>query len=131
MNAPVRRPPAFVPTLTDIVAGQAAAAPKGLDPDAPLETGIRAPVLARGPSPEALDRVADALTERVMAVVRLRVHETVLQELQTWSLFHAADWSDRVAEALRDEVARECRGAAAAVCGIEHRADPPAHRPPE
>jgi len=118
MNSSVRQPPAFVPTLTEVVVHRVAAS---LVSDVSSQDAAVAPGGVSAVSVDAMDHLAEALAERVIAVVRQRLHEAVVQELDNWALRHAADWSEQMVGTLHEDIARECRSAAAALSGLGGR----------
>lgn len=92
----LRRPPNFVPTLTDVVQ------------TAPPVSNI--PVLTEPVSDEvARQQLVDAVSDRVLASLRPRLQQAVTEAMQYWIAQQAPLVAEHVAQSLLDEVAEACR----------------------
>ncbi len=83
-----RRPPHFVPTLTDVV---------------------RAPPPVPAPDDDGRQRLIDAVSDRVLAALQPRLQQVVVAEVQRWMAQQESVLAERVAQSLLDEVAQVCR----------------------
>ena len=104
-----RQPPAFVPTLTDVVASVAAPAPQ------PKSQDSWADRIEQGPGQEWVD----VLTDRVMSSLMPELERLVAETTQEWLARSlpalqrelAGEVSSRCAEACRTAVAESLAGA--------------------
>ena len=92
----LRRPPHFVPTLTDVVQ----AAPPVLSTPVPT---------ASVPEDDARQRLVDAVSDRVLATLQPRLQQAVAEAMQHWMVQQVPVLAERVAQSLLDEVAEACR----------------------
>lgn len=95
----LRRPPQFVPTLTDVVQ----AAPLV------LSTPVLEPAWPVAPDDDARQRLVDAVSDRVLAALQPRLQQAVMEAMQHWMAQQTSALAEQVAQSLLDEVAEACR----------------------
>ena len=106
-DAPGRQPPAFVPTLTEVV------------PSDPLPPGDAWAPAAEPPAaapvwpPADLEATVDRVTDRVLATVMHRLEARVAEQVQVWWHAHAWQCGQEVARTLLDVTAADVRDAVA------------------
>lgn len=104
-DAPGRQPPAFVPTLTEVVQADPLAPGDGLSPSADLVT------VPQAWTPVDFEATVDRVTDRVLAALMERMEARVAEQVQVWWHAHAWQCGQEVARTLLDVTAGDVRDA--------------------